>query len=1217
MKNVLGKEFLREILKNKGRFLSIFFIVLLGAAFFSGIRATGGDMKETADRYYDETLMMDIRVLSTLGLTEEDLQDMAALPDVELVQGGRTMDVLIREKPREMAVKLIAATEEVNRLNLVEGRAPETMQECVVDDRFMKQRGYQIGDSIQIYSGTEDPLEDSLKMDCFTIVGSGNLPYYMDLTRGVGSIGDGSLSGFLVVSPEVFDLEVYTEAYIRVADVLELNCYGDEYQDKIASVVDELEDLADSCEQRRYDKLRTEAEDKIADGKQELEDAKQELADAKQELDDGKEKLDDGKEELADAKQELKDGKAELDDAKQQLADAEKELTDGKVTLDQSEKELADGAQQIADGEKELRAAEEKLKAGRAELDQAAEELAKAEAELKAAKEQLDASASELENGKKELEEKTAQLSAGRAELENQDAILTEKEQEALAGWAQYQQGMATLEMMKSMLPADDPSVLALEAQLSAAYEQLTAGDALLAAARSELETQRGILEQGEQQLAEGWAAYEAGQAQYEAGLAQYQAGLAEYEAGLEKYRQGEAEWAAGKAEYEAGKAKLEAAKETYNSGKQAWEDGKKTWEEGQKEYQDGLQKYNDGLADYKEGKKAYKEGKEEYEENLKKWEDGMAEYLEAEEDALPEIADAEKELADAEQKVRDLKKPTWYVLDRDKIQSCVSYGMDAERMDKLGNVFPVLFFLVAALVSLTAMTRMVEEQRQQIGTMKALGYGGITIATKYFGYAMLATVTGAIIGVLIGEKFLPWVIMISYCMLYTGLPQIYASYDLVQGSLAVVLSALCTGGATLAACMRKLMESPASLMRPEAPKSGKRILLERIPFLWKRFNFTRKATLRNLFRYKKRFIMTIIGIGGCMGLMLVGFGIRDSITVVAKNQFVEIFMQEASVSVDTDASEEDTAHLLQTIEHMDGVTGWMEVNLEAVTLNANNTDRTAYLYVPREVDRVTDFVRFRDRTSKASYDFPTEGVALAEKTADMMDVKVGDTITIKKGDNGEPVETVVTVIVENYVQHYAFLTPETYETLFGEPVKYNYVYVNYEDNSEDTEAAFGKTLLNEEACTGVNFTTTQESSIEDMLQALFLVIWVLIGAAALLAFVVLYNLNSINMTERKRELATLKVLGFYDPEVAMYVYRENILLTVLGILAGAFLGKFLHLFTILTVEVDLMMFGRVIEWQSYLICALLTAVFSVVVNLIMYVHFKKIDMIESLKSVE
>ena len=1084
MKNMLLKDFTREIRRNKGRFLSIFFIVLLGSAFFSGIRSSGGDMKYSADVYYDDTDMMDIRVLSTLGLTDDDLKDIENAGGVDKACGGYTKEVMISSGEDEYCVRLIARTEDINRLSIRSGRDIQNAGECVVDSHFMDMFGYEIGDTINVYSGTDEDLSETLTCTEFTLVGAGDLPYFTDLTRGVSSIGDGQLDGFAVVDPEAFNMDYYTEIYATVEGAKELNTYSDEYEDLVGGVYDNIEAISADAAQRRYDEIYDEGAARIEDAQGEINDVQSELDDAKKELDDGREELDDAAAQLSDAESELNSAlaqlnetKAQLDNAAVQLESSASALEQMKAQIDSGEAQLAEAWQQIEDGNSQISAMES----------------------------ELDSKAQEIEAIKAALEQSQGQL------------LQPEISADELAGYeAQLQEGMAQLEQ----------------------YRQAAA------AAQAEYDAKAS-------QLAEA-------KAQYEAYLAQYNAGKAEYDAGLSQYEE--------------------------------------------------------GLAQYEEGKSEYEKNLKEYEDGLAKWEEGNEEYNEAYEEAQKEIAKAQEKIDDAKEELDALSVPEWYILDRDDISSCSSYESDSGRMDSIGQIFPVLFFLVAALVSLTAMTRMAEEQRSQIGTLKALGYSSRAIAGKYVGYALLATLSGAVIGMFLGEYILPLVIMTAYGMLYVGIPQYYMPLNLTEGLLAVFISAACTGTAAVSSVYNLLRDKPAELMRPESPKSGKRIFLEHISFVWKKLNFTQKATLRNLFRYKKRFIMTIIGISGCMGLMLVGFGLRDSITIVAQNQYKEIFMQDATVSVNPDA---DRSALEEAIAGYDGITSSLDAYQLTVTLNANDTDREAYIYVPADTEKVFDFVRFRDRVTKEPYDFPENGIALSEKTADMLGVSVGDTVSIRKGEESEAVEATVEEIVENYVLHYAFMSPETYEKLFGEEPEYNCVYLKYDDTSPEYETALGNELLKYDECTGVSFTTDLEKQIDDMLNALYLGIAVLIISAALLALVVLYNLNSINMTERKRELATLKVLGFYDTEVAMYIYRENIILTLFGIAAGAVMGKILHIVTITTIEVDQMMFGRVIRPESYVICALLTLAFSLLVNFIMFFEFRKIDMIESLKIVE
>ena len=1034
MKNNLRKDLIREINKNKGRFLSIFFIVMLGTAFFSGIRSSGSDMKLSADSYYKDTKMMDIRVLGTLGLTDDDLDDISKLPSVELAEGGYTKEVIATSGEKPEVMKIIAQTAGVNEPWITEGRIAESGNECVMD--ASQRSNYKIGDILTIEAGDkEEDLSETLKYNEYEIVGFANLPYYLDLMRGVGSIGNGTITAFVLVPKEAFETDYYTEIYVRVKGADELNCYSDEYEDLAETAADEIDAIASAACVRRYRDL-----------------------------------LNEGLIEIGKAEAEVQRGKKELHDARQELDDAAAELADAKVELDDGETALAD------------------------------------------AKAELDSAATELEDNRTLLETSQSEYDTNKAALD--------------AAWEEYNTNLASLEAMKAVYGAEDPNVLVMQAQLDAAYTGLSENQAALDAAKTELDA--------------GWASLEEGQTAYDDGLTEYE----------EKYA----------------------------------------------EYQNGLTEYEDGLAEY---------------------EDGEAEYEDAYAENMPKIEDGIKEIWEAKADLADIKKPKWYVLGRDTIVSAVSFGQDGERMDSLGNVFPVIFFLVAALVSLTAMTRMIDEQRQQIGTLKALGFSKASIIGKYMAYALVPTIIGGIIGVLLGERIIPKVIVDAYRMMYTGLDRTLLPLNYEQGILGVAAAILCTGVATFAACNRKLNEKPAQLMRPEAPKSGKRVFLEYIKPVWKRMNFTAKSTVRNLFRYKKRLFMTIIGIGACMGLMMVGFGLHDSITVVAKSQYKEIFKQTASVTVDPGATPAQIRSLHRTIDELEGITDSMDVCDESVTLIKNGYERSARIYVPEETERVFDFLRFQDRVTGEVYEFPEEGVALAEKTADMLGVKTGDTIEIRRGDSEEPVEVKVATIVENYVNHYCFLTGETYEKLFGEKPDYSAIYLKYEDISEENQSRIGEALLAGDACESISFTTDLQDTIDDMLKTLNLVIWVLIIAAGMLAFVVLYNLNNINITERKRELATLKVLGFRDSEVAMYVYRENIWLTLIGIVLGCFVGSILHRFTIVTVEVDLMMFGRSVMPGSYVISAVVTVVFAVIVNAAMYFSLKKIDMIESLKSVE
>ena len=1277
------KDFIREITKNKGRFLSVFFIVLLGAAFFSGIRSAEGDMKVSADRYYDEVNYMDLKVLGTLGLTDDDLADIAKTDGVKAVYGGKTVEVLHDIGESEQVVKLIALTDGVNEPRIVEGRMPEKENEILVDTQFLTSSGCGIGDRVTFTSGTADPLSDSLNEDTFTIVGSATLPYYMELNRGTGSIGNGSINSFALLLPETFASELYTEIYIQADGAKEEASYSDAYDEMVKAVRTKIEALEEEACDRRYTAVKTEGQEKIDDAKQQIADAEQKLADAKTELDDGTQQL-------ADAKATISDKEQELFDAKATVADQEKELASGKETLNQKETELASGkatleekAAELSDGKATLNQKAAELASGKETLNQKAAELASGKATLEAkAKELSDGKAqlaekeTELAAGKKEVEEQLAQLAETKTELNQKQAeldaakeqlaaeeanVTAAKEQLAAAreeleskkaetaeARAQYEAQKAAYEEQKNQYGITDPEteaqLAATEAQISSAENQLAAADAQLtekeqecaageariASAKEELENGEAQITAALAQIADGEAqakAYqkqlEDGETQLAAAKAQIDEGEAQIEANRAKLKEGESQLAAARAQIAEGEQQIASYQETIQSGEAQLAEGKKTIADGESQLADAKQTIADGekqLADAKQtiadGESQLSQAKQEISEKEKELEDGRAEYEKAKADAEPEIADAKQEIADGEKTLADLKKPVWYVWGRDKVTSTENFGQDASRISNIGQFFPVIFFLVAALVSLTTMTRMIEEQRQQIGTLKALGYSDGIIAFRYFAYAMLSTVSGALAGVVVGEKILPWVIMNAYGMLYIGLPYYMTPLNWEQGGLAILASAACTGVATLAACYKELSAGPAELMRPEAPKNGKRIFLERIGVLWKHLNFTQKATVRNLVRYKKRFFMTVIGIGGCMGLILVGFGLQDSITAIAKNQFVSLFTYQANAVLNADVDETEKETLQTDLRNYSGIDQMLEMYCQNVELQTEKKTVDAILEVPKELTHFDEFFAFRDRVSGKTYDFPTDGgAAISEKTATMLGVEAGDTIRLKKGD--DMVDVKISIVVENYVRHYLYLAPELYQELFGETPDYNQLLMKYQDTSSAYETALGEKIMTYDSVAAISFTSDLIEQIDNMLRSLDIVIVVLIVSAGLLAFVVLYNLNNINITERQRELATLKVLGFYDGEVASYVYRENMVLTLFGIVAGMGIGTFLHQYVIRTVEVDMMMFGRNVFPRSYLWSALITLAFALFVNVMMFYRLRKIDMIESLKSVE
>lgn len=1090
----LQKDFFREIGRNRGRFISVFFIVLLGAAFFSGLRASERDMLLSAERYYDDTNLMDLRVMGTMGLTDDDLTDIAQIEGVENAYGGYTADVLC-DGEQQKAVRLIAYSDEVNLPTVIAGRLPDNSRECFVDEAFLTASGYKIGDTISFLSGNETDLDSTLSCASFTIVGSGNLPYYMDLSRGTGTVGSGKLDGFVIIAPEAFSLEYYTEIYVCLSGAGSMDSFDQEYQEYADATADQMEQISSEACQRRYDSVREEACEKIAEAKQELADAVSELEEARDRISDGEQQILEAEEELTEKQNDLTQGYSQLDSKESELNDAEREYHAQYEAFAEKKDAFVQQRQEVADARAQLEANREQYIQGKAAYEAMLPQLKEAEETLSQINQQIGI-----------LEESGMTDTPAYTDLRQR--------QEELTGF--LAQGAALLASLAEFENLEQQTISA-EAAVSSYEKQISEGEAQLASARQKIE-------QGRSQLASA-------------------------------------------------RSELDRAS----------------------------QKLNDA--------------QNELDEKKEELEQARADYLQAEQEARPEIETAQQEIADAEEALSKLSFPEWYVLDREMIASYASYQSDAERIGNLGQLLPVIFFFVAALVALTAMTRMVEEQRQQVGVLKALGSGNRSVLLRYLLYTLIPTAFGAASGVMIGEKILPLAIMQTYSMLYTGLPGYLLPYDFTQGFIAVLTSTICTGAATLFACYQVIRANPAQIMRPQAPQKGKRVWLEKIPFLWKKLSFTQKSTVRNMFRYKKRLFMTLFGVAGCMGLVLVGLGLHDSIMVVCDKQFSELTHYQAAVSVDPKEAgliEEITRELSQNHSVADA----MAIYEKNVEVYSDTGVQDAMAEVPETTEQIAKYFTFRDRTDGRRVEFPAEGAMISEKTAALLDVSTGDTVQIKNGDL-QPVFVTITAIYENYIGHYVFLSADTYQSLYGACPEYNQLLLCYADQSEDYENELGNYLLQQDGIQGVAFVSETIQWANDTLSSLNAIVSIVLASAGLLALVVLYNLNNINIAERKRELATLKVLGFYDAEVAAYVYKENFLLTIIGICLGMAAGAILHQYVIKSIEVDMIMFGRTIAPISFAIGALLTLAFSVMINVAMYDSLKRIDMIESLKSIE
>lgn len=1200
MKSALLKTSLREIKNTRNRFFSIFGIVALGVGFFSGIKAAPPDMRISADKYYDDTRLMDFRLVSTYGFDENDITAIEAIDGAEVYPSYFADLLSYSDGTSPEAARVFSLPEDdslINTIILTGGRMPEAPHECIVNASDMN--GSHLSEGVKVYftDGDGENPEDMLSRTEYTVVGSYMSSMYIDKTSyGSTSVGNGSIGNVYYIPAENFCVEYNTEVYVRFPELDSLNTYEDEYENRIDELTEKLEAAADVRSVERFDEIMEEADEELAKAKQELADAEEEanaeIADGEKEIADAKEKLDEAAVEIADAEKKIADGEKEIADARRELEDGYAELAEGRAEY---EKEIADAEQKISDAEKEIEENEQKLIDGEKEyLDGLAE---------------YEDGYEKFLEGKEEYEAGLAEYESGKSELDSQYEVLQQ-------GYAEYEAGMAQLEASKAQLDAAAVQVeqakmyfgeysdeyIAAKAQYDMGMAQYNAGLEQLNGAKAELDSGKALIDEGYAQLDEAKKQLDEAKALIE----ENEKTLSDAKAELDK----------AAAEIEDGKRQLEEGRQTLEDSKEELEQAKI---DAEQEFADAEQALADGEAelsqaeiDLEDGRQELLDGKKEYEDGLAELADGEKELADGKAEAEEKIADAKAELAEAEADLADLEQPEWYVFDRNDNPGYSEYGENANRINNIASVFPVFFILVAALVCLTTMGRMVEEQRTQIGTLKAIGYTNREIIFKYMFYAAAATLTGALVGVLVGMKLFPTVIIVAYGIMY-NIPELCTPIDVPNAVMSIAVCLATMLFTVFFSCKSVLSEQAAQLMRPKAPKTGKRIFIERITPLWKRFNFSSKVTARNLFRYKRKMLMSTIGIAGCTALLLTGFALYDSINDIIRLQYGEIQFYDGMVIYDGEKypeADEKSAEIIA--EYGESV----NVFQKQMPVSANDTDVDAYIAVPSDPEKFTEFFTLRSRQTGEHYELTDGTVYIDEKMSLLLGgVTGGDKLTISKSDT-EKVDVTLTAFFENYPGHYVYMTENTYVQLFGEAPEYNSLYFSHNLSTED-EGGLAERILKTEGTLTVSFSSAVKENYVNMLSALTLVIVVVIVSAGALAYVVMYNLTNINITERIREIATLKVLGFYDKEVDAYIFRENILLTLMGTAVGLFMGIFLAQFIITTAEVDLVMFGRNIYASSYVLAAIFTLVFSLLVTLVMHRRLKDVDMIEALKSVE
>ncbi len=1174
MKSAFWKDTFREIWKTKNRFLSIFAIIAIGVGFFAGVKASCADMKQSEDAYYVKNNLMDVQVISTLGFGEKDIEAFRSLDGIKGVLPSYSADLYLEESGNRSVCKVyslpeagLAEADNINQLTVAEGRMPENEGECVVDSYLAEQKGYSVGDTVQMQAEDGDDLSGTLSRKEFTVVGTVESPMFIyKMQRGTSTIGDGSADGFVYLMPQAFSYEDYTTVFLTFESAEAAQAYTEEYDALSEGYVDTVEALGDTRKDARLEEVREQSNQTITENEQKL-------ADAKEQAETG---FDDAQRQLDDAKTELENGEAEYAEQKQ-LFDTE--ITQAEQTLENSRKQTQQGWEEYHSSLKEVSDGLAALASQRQTLISTRNQLNTAKQQVEEGKQQLDTASNLLEGKQKEYDEGLAAYQSAEQLLDSTNQIVKDPSSASDEQISSVHNGLNQLqEGLGDLFFACVSGNTALKPQLDAA---LSVFSATLVSQKQELDAASVELEKAKTQLAEQQKVWEAGKTEYEQGEAAYQSGMQQLESAQRQLDDASVALAAVQSRLKDADRQIAAGEQELSAQR----------EEGEAQLLAAKEKLDAGRTEY---------------------EDGVARLEEERQKAQQEITDAETQLADAKQKLAELEEPTWYVLGCD--QACPGYsnlGEDAGRVDNIAKVFPVFFLLVAALVCLTTMTRMIEEERTEIGTLKALGYSNGSIIMKYMTYGVVASILGSIVGMLIGFQLFPRIIMNGYSIMY-NFPVVKAPFRMQLAIPSMIAAALCVVVTVYAVCRGELAQRPSQLMRPKSPKPGKRVLLEKIPFIWNRFNFSHKVTARNLFRYKQRIFMTVVGIAGCTALMLTGFALKDSIMEIVDKQFSEISLYDMMIVPE----ENEIDKTMQVVGEQPLVGSYGKFLQETMTAESGSEEMEVYLSVPEQMDTFHQFFDLHTRKGETPVSLQDGTVVITEKFANELSLSVGDTFTLSSADYPD-VELTVGGIAENYTYHYVYMTPQTFLQVYGKQPDYNLVMADWKDDSRtDTEGVFS-TLSEQKAMQGISFLSTVKDGFSDMISSLNYVVLVLIISAGLLAFVVLYNLTNINVNERIREIATLKVLGFYDKEVSAYIYRENVILTILGTGAGLILGIFFSQFVINTAEMDIVMFGRDIKALSYLLSAILTLLFAVFVNLVMHFRLKKVKMVESLKSIE
>ena len=1188
VRTAIGKNNIREIFRSPGRYFAILGIILLGAGFFTGLRVTRDAIVKTADTYFDKTAFFDYQLVSTLGYTEREVEAIRALGIAEAAEGMYTKDLLVALTEEDAAVHFMSLPREVNMVDLSEGRLPEKSGEILID-RVMA-GGFEIGDESALSQQNTPEDMESLAVDSFTVVGMANSPLFLNYERGTTSIGSGSISFFAYILPEDFTGDAYSAVYLRLGDLGFL--YSEEYEEAAEAAEERVKAVAEDQAEQRYVRLINENTRKLEEGEWEYYFGKNKFA-------------------------------YEKEKAEQEIADAEDQLKDAQAELILGRMQIIEGRQKLADGRAE-----------------AAEKFAEADQQLSDALEELREGESAYAQGLASYQAGQAQYAAGLTQYNN--------------SVSQYSDVFDLLELYNDFQMESNDTQTALTALMSEMTmigvtedmtldEQLAAVDAYWNANEDDIFVQMGELADSADALAAALQVYTGNTQELKdfrnriaaireliknkdkvddsvteirtlitsvrnlySSASNLMTSLASQAQGAQaQMAQAAAKLAQAKKQLDAAKQQVDAARVKLDNGWTAYFDGvaelekqrfeaEKQFAEAEAELDDAEQKLEDGLAEYENG--------------LTELEEGRTEAAQAFADGQAELDDARAELDDGWKQLRELNAPTVYTLGRWSNVGYACLDNDSMIVKNVAKVFPFFFFLVAALICITTMTRMVEEQRGQLGVLEALGYSKATAMSKYLFYAGSASLLGCGIGIPSLCWLFPQLIWQAYRIMYNFSYRLEYVLDwklAIMTTVGYLAAILFVTWLTLTGLLKQV---PAALMRPKAPKLGKRVLLERIPFIWNRLSFMWKVTLRNIFRYRSRVLMMLLGVAGCTALMITGYGIRDSISDVVTYQYTEVTIYEYEVTFSEEPDETEKSDFARTAARYSGDS--MFVGSFNASARKEKTEMDLTLISTDSGSEFSNYISLHDGSAAVPY--PGRGEAVINNAAaDDLKLREGDKVTIVLDDR--EYQLTVSGIFDNYIYNYVMITDETYADLTGSLPEHTTAFVLHRDGAADATAR----LLNFPGVLNVTAGSVMKDRIGGIMDNLIYIVLLTIVCAAALAFIVIYNLINININERLREIATVKVLGFYRGEAAVYVLRENLLLTLFGALLGIPLGILLNNFVMSSIQVDLVSFIPRVKFPSFVWSVFFTILFSFFVYLIMMRRLEKIDMAAALKAAE